>query len=180
MVTVVDAFNFFNDFGSPETLMDRDLTDMEGDFRTIVNLLTDQIEFANVIVLNKTDLVSKEHLGVLRAAIHKLNPGAKIVESSFSKVAPKEILNTGLFDFEEAEQSAGWIEELKKEGHTPETEEYGISSFVYKSKRPFDAVRFWDYVQRKFPTTIIRSKGLFWLSSRPGQAMVWSLLWRCF
>ena len=174
MVTVVDAFNFFNDFGSPETLMDRDLTDMEGDFRTIVNLLTDQIEFANVIVLNKTDLVSKEHLGVLRAAIHKLNPGAKIVESSFSKVAPEEILNTGLFDFEEAEQSAGWIEELKKEGHTPETEEYGISSFVYKTKRPFDAVRFWDYVQNKFPTTIIRSKGLFWLSSRPGQAMVWS------
>ncbi|MGB1282338.1 MAG: GTP-binding protein [Schleiferiaceae bacterium] len=174
MVTVVDAFNFFNDFGSPETLMDRDLTDMEGDFRTIVNLLTDQIEFANVIVLNKTDLVSKEHLGVLRAAIHKLNPGAKIVESSFSKVAPKEILNTGLFDFEEAEQSAGWIEELKKDGHTPETEEYGISSFVYKTKRPFDAVRFWDYVQHKFPTTIIRSKGLFWLSSRPGQAMVWS------
>ena len=93
MVTVVDAFNFFNDFGSPETLMDRDLTDMEGDFRTIVNLLTDQIEFANVIVLNKTDLVSKEHLGVLRAAINKLNPGAKIVESSFSKVAPKEKLN---------------------------------------------------------------------------------------
>ena len=174
MVTVVDAFNFFKDFGSPETLMDRDLTDMEGDFRTIVNLLTDQIEFANVIVLNKTDLVSKEHLGVLRAAIHKLNPGAKIVESSFSKVEPKDILNTGLFDFEKAEQSAGWIEELKKDGHTPETEEYGISSFVYKTKRPFDAVRFWDYVQQKFPTTIIRSKGLFWLSSRPGQAMVWS------
>ena len=164
MVTVVDAFNFFNFIK----------TDMEGDFRTIVNLLTDQIEFANVIVLNKSDLVSKEHLGVLRAAIHKLNPGAKIVESSFSKVAPEEILNTGLFDFEEAEQSAGWIEELKKEGHTPETEEYGISSFVYKTKRPFDAVRFWDYVQNKFPTTIIRSKGLFWLSSRPGQAMVWS------
>lgn len=174
MVTVVDAFNFFNDFGSPETLMDRDLTDIEGDFRTIVNLLTDQIEFANVIVLNKTDLVPREHLGVLRAAIHKLNPGANIVESSFSKVEPKEILNTGLFDFEEAEQSAGWIEELKKDGHTPEKEEYGISSFVYKTKRPFDAVRFWDYVQHKFPTTIIRSKGLFWLSSRPGQAMVWS------
>ena len=174
MVTVVDAFNFFNDFGSPETLMDRDLTDIEGDFRTIVNLLTDQIEFANVIVLNKTDLVPREHLGVLRAAIHKLNPGANIVESSFSKVEPKEILNAGLFDFEEAEQSAGWIEELKKDGHTPETEEYGISSFVYKTKRPFDAVRFWDYVQHKFPTTIIRSKGLFWLSSRPGQAMVWS------
>ena len=114
MVTVVDAFNFFKDFGSPETLMDRELTDMEGDYRTIVNLLTDQVEFANVIILNKTDLVSKEHLGVLRASIQKLNPSAKIIESSFSKVAPEKILNTGLFNFEEAEQSAGWIEELNK------------------------------------------------------------------
>ncbi|MDC6364893.1 MULTISPECIES: GTP-binding protein [Flavobacteriaceae] len=174
MVTVVDAFNFFKDFGSPETLMDRDLTDMEGDYRTIVNLLTDQIEFANVIILNKTDLVSEEHLGTLRATIHKLNPTARIIESHFSKVAPKEILNTGLFDFEEAEQSAGWIEELKKDGHTPETEEYGIGSFVYRGKRPFDPDRFWHYVQHKFPNTIIRSKGLFWVASRPEQALVWS------
>lgn len=174
MVTVVDAFNFFNDFGSPETLMDRQLTDMEGDYRTIVNLLTDQIEFANVILLNKADLVSKETLGVLKAAIHKLNPGAKIIESTFSQVNPKEILNTGLFNFEEAEQSAGWIEELNKGEHTPETEEYGISSFVYRSKKPFDPIRFWDYIQHKFPSTIIRSKGLFWLASRPEQALVWS------
>ena len=173
MVTVVDAFNFFKDFGSPETLMDRNLTDIEGDHRTIVNLLTDQIEFANVIILNKTDLVSEDQLGVLKAAIQKLNPSAKILESSFSKVAPTEILNTGLFDFEEAEQSAGWIEELNKEEHTPETEEYGIGSFVYRSKRPFDPVRFWHYVQHRFPGNIIRSKGLFWLASRPKQAMVW-------
>lgn len=89
MVTVVDSFNFFTDFGSPETLMDRKLTDIEGDYRTIVNLLTDQIEFANVIILNKTDLVSETHLGVLKAAIHKLNPSARIIESSFSKVNPK-------------------------------------------------------------------------------------------
>ena len=174
MVTVVDAFNFFKDFGSPETLADRALTDMEDDFRTIVNLLTDQIEFANVIILNKTDLVSAETLGVLRAAIKKLNPGAKIIESSFSKVSPTEILNTGLFDFEEAEQSAGWLEELNKEEHTPETEEYGIGSFVYRSKRPFDPVRFWQYIQDKFASTIIRSKGMFWLASRPEQALVWS------
>lgn len=173
MVTVVDAFNFFKDFGSPETLMDRDLTDIEGDYRTIVNLLTDQIEFANVIILNKTDLVTPEHLGVLKAAIHKLNPTAKIIESTFSQVAPKEILNTGLFDFEEAEQSAGWIEELNKEEHTPETEEYGIGSFVYRTKKPFDPQRFWHYVETKFPSSIIRSKGLFWLASRPGQALVW-------
>ena len=173
MVTVVDAFNFFKDFGSLETLMDRELTDMEGDYRTIVNLLTDQIEFANVIVLNKTDLVSKYSLSMLRTIIKKLNPSAKVIESEFSKVDPKSIINTGLFDYEEAEQSAGWIEELNKDEHTPETEEYGISSFVFRSKKPFDADRFWEYVQQKFPNTIIRSKGLFWLSSRPEQALIW-------
>lgn len=174
MVTVVDAFNFFNDFGSSETLMDRELTDIDGDYRTIVNLLTDQIEFANVIILNKTDLVTEEHLGILKAAIHKLNPSAKIIESSFSKVSPKEILNTGMFNFEEAEQSAGWIEELNKGEHTPETEEYGITSFVYRNKKPFDPQRFWQYVQHHFPSSVIRSKGLFWLASRPDQALVWS------
>jgi len=173
MVTVVDAFNFFDDFGSPEKLMDRDLTDIEGDYRTIVNLLTDQIEFANVIILNKSDLVTKSHLGLLKAAIHKLNPSARILESSFSKVDPNEILNTGLFNFEEAEQSAGWIEELNKEEHTPETEEYGISSFVYRSKKPFDPDRFWHYVQHDFPNNIIRSKGMFWIASRPEQALIW-------
>ena len=174
MVTVVDAFNFFKDFGSPETLMDRDLTDIEDDYRTIVNLLTDQIEFANVIVLNKIDLISKEHLGILKAAIKKLNPSTKIIETSYSKIQPNEILNTGLFNFEEAEQSAGWIEELNKTEHTPETEEYGISSFVFRSQKPFNAERFWEFVQNKFPPSIIRSKGLFWMSSRPGQALNWS------
>ncbi len=174
MVTVVDAFNFFKDFGSPETLMDRDITNIDGDHRTIVDLLTDQIEFANVIILNKTDLVSEEHLGVLKAAIQKLNPSAKILESKYSKINPNEILNTGLFDFEEAEQSAGWIEELSKDEHTPETEEYGISSFVYRSKKPFDPIRFRDYLQDKFPNNVLRSKGLFWLASRPQQALVWS------
>ncbi|MEM6381022.1 MAG: GTP-binding protein, partial [Bacteroidota bacterium] len=83
------------------------------------------------------------------------------------------ILNTNLFDFEEAEQSAGWIEELNKDEHTPETEEYGISSFVYRSKKPFEPNRFWSYIQHKFPSTVIRSKGLFWLASRPEQAIVW-------
>lgn len=174
MVTVVDAFNFFKDFGSIETLMDRKLSDIEGDNRTIVNLLTDQIEFANVIILNKTDLVSKEQIGVLKAAIYKLNPSAKVIESSFSKVPPSSIINTGLFDFEQAEQSAGWIEELNKEEHIPETDEYGISSFVYRSKKPFNPERFWHYVQKQFPDMIIRSKGLFWLASRPDQALIWS------
>lgn len=174
MVTVVDAYNFFNDFGSSHTLIDRDLTNIEGDYRTIVNLLTDQVEFANVIILNKTDLVTPEHLGVLKAAIQKLNPSVRIIESSYSKIAPKEILNTGLFNFEEAEQSAGWIEELNKKEHTPETEEYGISSFVYRARKPFDPNRFWNYIQHHFSNTIIRSKGLFWIASRPEQAMAWS------
>ena len=173
MVTVVDAFNFFKDFGSPETLMDRDMTDIEDDHRTIVNLLTDQVEFANVIILNKTDLVAKEQLGVLKSAIQKLNPSAKLIESSYSKIAPKEILNTGLFNFEEAEQSAGWIEELNKEEHTPETEEYGIGSFVYRTNIPFDPQRFWHFVQFQFPSNVIRSKGMFWLASRPEQALNW-------
>jgi len=174
MVTVVDAFNFFKDFGSPETLMDRNLTNMEEDHRTIVNLLTEQIEFANVILLNKADLVSEEHLGFLSSTIQKLNPGARIIETSYSMVDPAYILNTGVFNFEEAEQSAGWIEELNKEEHTPETEEYGISSFVYRSKKPFNPSKFWQYIQNKFPTTIIRSKGLFWIASRPDQALTWS------
>lgn len=173
MVTVVDSFNFFKDFGSPETLMDRNMTDIEEDYRTIVNLLTDQVEFANVIILNKADLISEEGLGVLKSAIQKLNPSAKIITSSYGKIDPSLILNTGIFNFEEAEQSAGWIEELNKEEHTPETEEYGIGSFVYRSKKPFHPVRFWQFVQSKFPNSIIRSKGMFWLSSRPEQALIW-------
>ena len=174
MVTVVDAFNFFKDFGSPETLIDRDLTNIDGDYRTIVNLLTDQIEFANVIILNKTDLVDQNTLSTLRELIHKLNPNAEIIESIFSKVETTKILNTGLFDFEEAEQNAGWIEELGKEEHTPETDEYGINSFVFRSKKPFDSDRFWNYLQHSFPDNIIRSKVLFWISSRPDQALIWS------
>ncbi|CAA6798380.1 MAG: Putative metal chaperone, involved in Zn homeostasis, GTPase of COG0523 family [uncultured Aureispira sp.] len=174
LVTVVDAFNFFKDFGSPETLVDRKLTDIEGDARSIVNLLTDQVEFANVIILNKTDLVSPENLGFLKATIRELNSTAEIIESTFSQVNPKAVLNTKLFSFEEAEQSPGWIEELNREEHTPETEEYGISSFVYESNLPFDPVRFWEYVQHKFPSNIIRSKGLFWMASRPNQALIWN------
>ena len=173
MVTVVDAANFFRDFGSPELLMDRDLTDIDGDDRTIVNLLTDQVEFANVIVLNKVDLVDADHLGILRSTLKKLNPGARIVETNFSEVDPKSILHTGLFDFEEAEESAGWIAELNKEEHTPETEEYGIGSFVFRSSLPFHPERFWAYFHDRFPANIIRSKGLFWIASRPDQALIW-------
>ncbi len=174
MVTVVDCFNFFKDFGTNELLVDRALTDMEGDDRTIVNLLTDQIEFANVIILNKTDLVDEQTVGVLKAAIQKLNPGAKIITSNFSKVAPKEILHTKLFNFEEAQQSAGWQKELEAGEHTPETEEYGISSFVFRNQKPFHPERFWNYLSDAYPSGIIRAKGLFWLASRPNDAINFS------
>ena len=172
MVTVVDAFNFFKDFGSAETLKEINASDIENDERTIVNLLVDQIEFANIIVLNKTDLVTKTELELLEASIKKLNPVAKIIRSEMGKIQPKEIMNTGLFNYEEAEVSAGWIQEL--EGiHTPETEEYGITSFVFRDHRPFNPYRFWEFISN-FPTTIIRSKGLFWIASRPDQALNWS------
>lgn len=172
MVTVVDAFNFFKDFGSTDMLLDRDLTDIEGDYRNIADLLADQVEFANVILLNKIDLVTEIEVKMLRAAIQKLNPSTGIIETMHSKVAPETILNTKLFDFEEAEQSAGWMEELEKGHHIPETEEYGISSFVFKTKRPFNPDRFLDFTQ-ELPDSIIRSKGLFWLASRGNQALIW-------
>ena len=174
MVTVIDCFNFFNDFGTNELLKDRNLSNMEGDYRTIVNLLTDQIEFANVIILNKTDLVDTKTTELLKAAIHKLNPGAKIISSSFGKVAPREILHTGLFDFEEAQNSAGWQKELEAESLTPETEEYGIGSFVFRSQKPFHPERFWKYLNENYPAEIIRAKGLFWLASRPDDALSFS------
>lgn len=173
MVTVVDTFNFLKDFSSPDYLASRNLTDMEGDDRTIVNLLTDQVEFANVILLNKVDLVTEEELRNLYDMLHKLNPGARILPSKNSEVPLREVLKTGLFDFEEAETSAGWIQELQND-HVPETEEYGIGSFVFRNKRPFHPKRFLDYVNNHFPPNVIRSKGLFWLSSRPDQALVWS------
>jgi G3E family GTPase len=174
MVTVVDAYNFYKDYSTAETIQDRRLNDDdENDRRTIVNLLTDQIEFANVIILNKTDLISKEEKVVLKALLKKLNPDANVIESQFGKIPLTEILNTGLFNFETASESAGWIKELQNE-HTPETEEYGISSFVYRSKKPFHPTRFWTYINELWPDTIIRSKGLFWLISRPNSAINWS------
>lgn len=175
MVTVVDAFNFFKDFGSMDTVFSRKLNDDSEDQRTIVNLLTDQVEFANVIILNKTDLVDADQLKTLKAIIFKLNPEAQLIESSFGKVEAKSILNTRSFDFNKAAQSAGWIKELENAGkHTPETEEYGIGSFVFRHKKPFHPERFWDWLTESFSPSIIRSKGLFWLASCPAEAVNWS------
>lgn len=179
MVTVVDAFNFAKDFGSADTVWTRELNEEDpNDERTIVNLLTDQIEFADVIILNKTDLITASQLGELKAVIKSLNPIAKVIESSFSKVAPSQILHTKLFDYEKAESAAGWIQELEntKNGkkHTPETEEYGISSFVFRDKRPFHPERFWNYLGNEWYAGILRSKGLFWIASQPDEAFNWS------
>ncbi|TRZ42857.1 GTP-binding protein [Robertkochia solimangrovi] len=173
MVTVVDAFNFIKDFSSSDYLFSRDLTNIPDDNRTIVNLLTDQIEFANVIILNKIDLVNKFQLNELYIILRKLNSDAIIIPSENARVSYNKIINTGLFDFDKASNAAGWIRELEKD-HIPETEAYGIGSFVFKSKKPFHPERFLEFVNHDFPLSIIRSKGLFWLASRPGQALVWS------
>jgi G3E family GTPase len=164
MVTVVDANRFWHDFSSGESLLDRKQGTDEHDTRELVDLLIDQIEFANVIVLNKKDLVDGEVLSELKAMLQKLNPGASIIESSHSQVNLEDVLDTGLFDFEEASQGAGWIKELNEE-HIPETEEYGISSFVYRRKRPFHPERWMKWLEY-WPEDIVRAKGFFWLATR--------------
>lgn len=126
-----------------------------------------------MIILNKTDLVSAEDLLLLKAVIRKLNPSARLIDTSFSKVDLKEILNTGLFDFDKASQGAGWIKELNAE-HLPETEEYGISSTVFRSSKPFHPERLWDYLTKQFPPNVIRTKGLFWLAPMPDRALNFS------
>ena len=174
LVTVVDAFNFARDFGSLDRLPDRPRLDADADDqRTIVNLLTEQVEFANVIVLNKADLVPAATLGELRAILGKLNPQARLVEAAFGQVPLGSILNTKLFNLQEAEQGAGWQQELARGHHTPETEEYGIGSFVFRDSRPFHPARFWRYISEDWPGEVIRSKGLFWLASRPSDALSW-------
>ncbi|EOR23028.1 CobW/P47K subfamily GTPase [Niallia nealsonii AAU1] len=164
MVTVVDANRFWHDFSSGESLLDRKQAVDEMDEREIADLLIDQIEFANVIVLNKTDLISESKLQELKAVIQKFNPEAKIIESEYSCVPLNQVLNTGLFDFEAASQSAGWIKELNEE-HIPETEEYGISSFVYRSNKPFHPVRLMNWLEN-WPDEVVRAKGFIWLATR--------------
>lgn len=174
MVTVVDCLNFLKDFSSAETVADLPLEHDKSDRRTIVNLLTDQVEFADVIILNKTDLVTTEQKAELRSIIQRLNPQARLIESQMGKISPSQILNTRLFDFERASGAAGWIQELEKDHHTPETDEYGISSFVFRDRRPFHPERLWAYLTENYPGSIIRSKGMFWIASRPNVALNWS------
>ena len=173
LITVVDALNFAKDFGSIDTIQSRSLNDDNEDDRTIVNLLTEQIEYANVIIVNKADLVSINTLNEVKALIRSLNSEAKIISTIESKVDLHEVLNTYLFDFEKASQSASWAKELMGI-HTPETEEYGFSSFVFRDRRPFNPKRFFEYATTAWPENVVRSKGLFWLASRPNEAYSWS------
>ena len=172
MVTVVDAFNFLKDYSSYDSLQSRGESLGEEDERTVVDLLIDQIEFCDVIVLNKIDLISEADKERLMAIIHSLNPRAKIEVAQFGQVALDKILNTNLFDFEAAAQAPGWLKELRGE-HTPETEEYGISSFVYRARRPFHPQRFYDFINTEWQG-VVRSKGFFWLASFPKIAGTWS------
>ncbi|MFE0505929.1 GTP-binding protein [Peribacillus butanolivorans] len=164
MVTVVDAKNFWQDYASGETLIDRMQATDEADQREVVDLLIDQIEFSNVILLNKIDLMKAEEVAELNAVLQKINPDARIIETSHSQVPLKEVMNTQLFDFEKASQGAGWIKELNEE-HIPETEEYGIASFVYRRKKPFHPSRLMTWLE-SWPVEVVRAKGFLWLASR--------------
>jgi len=172
MVTVVDAFNFLRDYGSQDSLTARGESMGEEDDRTVVDLLIEQIEFCDVIVVNKIDLVSLSDRKRLAAILNTLNPRARVEYAEFSKVPLDRVLDTGLFDFEQAQQAPGWLKELRGE-HVPETEEYGISSFVYRARRPFHPQRFWIMVNSEWPG-VVRSKGYFWLATRPEFAASWS------
>lgn len=172
MVTVIDAFNFLNDYGSEESIHSRGESLGEDDARSVVDLLIEQVEFCDVLVINKLDLISDEQQGRLLAILRSLNPGAKIVTAQFGQVPLSEVLNTGLFDFTKAAQSPGWLKELRGE-HTPETEEYGITSFAYRARRPFHPARFAQVMENEL-AGVVRSKGYFWLASRPEFAGSWS------
>ena len=174
MVTVVDAANFLHDYKQAEALQERGESLGEEDQRTVTDLLIDQIEFADVIVLNKLDLVNEKQAEEVEAIIKALNPGAQIIPTSHSKVPLDRVLDTKLFDYQKAESSAGWIKELRGE-HTPETEEYGISSFTYRSSKPFDAEKFYAFVSNKEKWEgILRSKGFFWVSADHKCAYEWA------
>lgn len=164
MITVVDAFRFWTDYESGETLLERKQTDDEYDQRDVSDLLIDQIEFADILLVSKIDLVSAEYAAAFQSFLRKMNPDAEIHLIENGVIDTSILLDRHLFDFVKASSGAGWIKELNEE-HVPETEEYGISSFVYKRKRPFHPKR-WEQWLSDFPQEIVRSKGFFWLASR--------------
>ncbi len=167
MVTVVDAANLLADYGSTDFLADRGETAGDGDSRTIVDLLVEQIEFADVIILNKVGSATVEQRDAARKIIVGLNPAAGLIEADFGAVEPAEVLGTGRFDIDRAETHPLWYKELHGfKDHVPEIEEYGIRSFVYRTKKPFDPIKFQAFLNRPWPG-VVRAKGFFWLATRP-------------
>ncbi|WP_082952901.1 GTP-binding protein [Mycobacterium sp. 852002-10029_SCH5224772] len=171
MVTVVDASAFLRELARGEALAARHLAAGDGDVRTIADLLVDQVEFADVILLNKTDLVSEKTNATVAAVLRRLNPAAKIVPTDHGRVALSEVLDTGLFDPRLAAESPGWAEELAN-GHAPETEEYGISSVTFRAQRPLHPQRLHATLHQL--QSVLRSKGFCWIASRPDIAAIWS------
>lgn len=166
MVSVIDARAFIDDFASMDLLADRGEVAGEEDERTLADLLTDQVEFADVLVINKADLVTEDDLAHLTQVLRALNREAEILIAERGRIPLERILNTGRFDFDRAQQAPGWMQELQGV-HIPETEEYGISSFVYRARRPFHPERFYSFVEGSWPG-VLRAKGFFWLASRMG------------
>ncbi|WP_445529422.1 GTP-binding protein [Streptomyces cyslabdanicus] len=177
MVTVVDAAGFLRELTDGDELAERGLDQYEDDERTVSDLLMDQVEFADVIVLNKLDLVDEESADRLRAALTRLNPVARVVTAVHGRVRTADILGTGLFDLERAQQAPGWVMELNGD-HVPETEEYGISSTVFRSELPFHPGRLWTFVTEKLDSgafgEVLRSKGFFTLAGRRQVTGLWS------
>jgi len=167
MVTVVDAANLIKNYSSTDFLRDHGESLGEEDERTLVDLLVEQIEFANVILLNKIDLITQEELEIVKTIILGLNNKAKIIETTQAKVPMNAVMNTGMFDLAEAQNHPLWAQELYNfEDHVPETEEYGITSFVYHAREPFDPMKIHGFFNREWPG-VIRAKGFFWLATRP-------------
>ena len=174
MVTVVDAVNFLKDYEDAKYLQDTGESLGEDDERSVADLLVDQIEFADVILISKTDLVEEKDISKLNAILKNLNTNARILPITMGEVEIEDVLDTGLFDFEKAKEAPGWLKEMRGD-HTPETEEYGITSFSYIARRPFLPEKFFNFVHdtQKFGK-LIRSKGYFWLGSRLEYAGQWS------
>ena len=172
LVTVVDCHNFLREYDSTDTLPERGIGLSEDDDRNIVDLLVSQLEMADVVVINKVDLASPEELRRVEGIVRGLNPAARVVHAAFGSVPLRDVLDTKRFDMEKAQQSAGWQRELEGE-HTPETEEYGISSFVWRAGRPFHPQRLEAVLEGDWPG-VLRSKGFFWVATRSAEVLGWS------
>lgn len=174
MVTVVDGLNFLRDYQAAESLASHGETLGEDDERSISDLLIEQVEFADVILLSKIDLISSHEREELSAILRSLNAHARIVPMLMGQVPLASILNTGLFDFERAAQAPGWLQELRGE-HVPETEEYGIAASTWQARRPLDPQRFFDFINKPWSNgRLLRSKGFFWLANKHQEAGSWS------